>query len=51
MAGHLTLEEREMIAHEHRAGRMQTQIADGSDPKPCLRIMFPVLTGLPIVSC
>lgn len=28
MAGHLTLEEREMIAHEHRAGRMQTQIAD-----------------------
>src|SRR5271157_6594292 len=28
MAGHLTLEEREVIAHEHRAGRMQTQIAD-----------------------
>jgi len=28
MAGHLTLEEREIIAHEHRAGKMQTQIAD-----------------------
>jgi IS30 family transposase len=28
MAGHLTLEEREVIAHMHRAGKMQTQIAD-----------------------
>jgi IS30 family transposase len=28
MAGHLTLEEREIIAHEQRAGKMQTQIAD-----------------------
>jgi IS30 family transposase len=28
MAGHLTVEEREIIAHEHRAGKMQTQIAD-----------------------
>jgi IS30 family transposase len=28
MAGHLILEEREIIAHEHRAGKMQTQIAD-----------------------
>lgn len=28
MAGHLTLEERELIAHMHRAGKMQTQIAD-----------------------
>ena len=28
MAGHLTLEEREIIAHKHRAGKMQTQIAD-----------------------
>ena len=27
MASHLTLEEREVIAHMHRAGRMQTQIA------------------------
>ena len=27
MAGHLTLEEREVIAHMHRAGKMQTQIA------------------------
>ena len=28
MANHLTLEEREVIAHMHRAGKMQTQIAD-----------------------
>jgi IS30 family transposase len=28
MASHLTLEEREVIAHMHRAGKMQTQIAD-----------------------
>ena len=28
MVGHLTLEEREVIAHMHRAGKMQTQIAD-----------------------
>jgi transposase, IS30 family len=28
MAGHLTLEEREIIAHMHRAGKMQTQIAE-----------------------
>jgi IS30 family transposase len=28
MASHLTLEEREVIAHMHRAGEMQTQIAD-----------------------
>ena len=28
MASHLTLEEREIIAHMHRAGKMQTQIAD-----------------------
>ena len=28
MASHLTLEEREVIAHLHRAGKMQTQIAD-----------------------
>ena len=27
MASHLTLEEREVIAHMHRAGKMQTQIA------------------------
>ncbi|MGA2618432.1 MAG: helix-turn-helix domain-containing protein [Thermoguttaceae bacterium] len=28
MASHLTLEEREIIAHMHRAGKMQAQIAD-----------------------
>lgn len=28
MASHLTLEEREIIAHLHRTGRMQTQIAE-----------------------
>ncbi|HUT11730.1 MAG TPA: IS30 family transposase [Thermoguttaceae bacterium] len=28
MASHLTVEEREVIAHMHRAGRMQTQIAE-----------------------
>jgi len=28
MASHLTLEEREVIALMHRAGKMQTQIAD-----------------------
>ena len=28
MASHLTLEEREVIAHMHRAGKLQTQIAD-----------------------
>jgi IS30 family transposase len=28
MASHLTLEEREVIAHMHRAGKTQTQIAD-----------------------
>jgi IS30 family transposase len=28
MAGHLTLEEREVIAHMHRAGKLQVQIAD-----------------------
>ena len=28
MASHLTLEEREVVAHMHRAGKMQTQIAD-----------------------
>jgi IS30 family transposase len=28
MAKHLTLEEREVIAHMHRVGKMQTQIAD-----------------------
>jgi len=28
MASHLTVEEREVIAHMHRAGKMQTQIAD-----------------------
>ena len=28
MASHLTLEEREVIAHMHRAGKMQSQIAD-----------------------
>ncbi len=28
MASHLTLEERELIAHMHRTGKMQTQIAD-----------------------
>jgi IS30 family transposase len=28
MASHLTLEEREVIAHMHRVGKMQTQIAD-----------------------
>jgi IS30 family transposase len=28
MASHLTVEEREIIAHMHRAGKMQTQIAD-----------------------
>ena len=28
MASHLTLEEREVIAHLHRTGRMQTQIAE-----------------------
>ena len=28
MASHLSLEEREIIAHMHRAGKMQTQIAD-----------------------
>ena len=28
MASHLTLEEREVIAHMHRAGKMQTQIAE-----------------------
>jgi IS30 family transposase len=28
MAGHLNLEEREVIAHMHRAGSEQTQIAD-----------------------
>ena len=28
MASHLTLEEREIIAHMHRVGKMQTQIAD-----------------------
>ena len=28
MANHLTLEEREVIAHMHRAGKMQTQIAE-----------------------
>jgi len=28
MASHLTLEEREIIAHLHRTGKMQTQIAD-----------------------
>jgi transposase, IS30 family len=28
MASHLTLEEREVIAHMHRTGKMQTQIAD-----------------------
>ena len=28
MASHLTLEEREIIAHMHRAGKMQVQIAD-----------------------
>ncbi len=27
MASHLTLEEREVIAHMHRAGKLQTQIA------------------------
>jgi hypothetical protein len=28
MASHLTLEEREVIAHMHRLGKMQTQIAE-----------------------
>jgi IS30 family transposase len=28
MASHLTLQEREVIAHMHRAGKRQTQIAD-----------------------
>ena len=28
MASHLTVEEREIIAHMHRAGKMQTQIAE-----------------------
>jgi len=28
MASHLTLEEREIIAHMHRAGKMQTQITE-----------------------
>ena len=28
MASHLTLEEREIIAHMHRTGKMQVQIAD-----------------------
>ena len=28
MASHLTLEEREVIAHMHRTGKMQTQIAN-----------------------
>ena len=28
MASHLTLEEREVVAHMHRAGKLQVQIAD-----------------------
>jgi hypothetical protein len=37
---------------EHRVIEQTPEAIDeGSDPKPCLRIMFPVLTGLPIVSC
>ena len=28
MSSHLTLEEREVIVYMHRAGKMQTQIAD-----------------------
>jgi hypothetical protein len=30
MASHLTLEEREIVAHPHRAGKVQTQIAGRS---------------------
>jgi len=35
MASHLTLEEREVIAHMRRAGKMQTQIAARLGRRSC----------------